>query len=190
MAALWVTYAWADNRDNDVDFVVQELSAAGLTVKLDRWNIVAGKRLWEQLDNFIGNPKECDAWILYATGNSLGSGPCKEEFAYALDRALASRGQSFPVIALFPASVDSSLIPAGIRTRLHVSRRDVDWKERVVAATEGRQHVPTRATVEPFHLNVHRLAFGGFAIEVRPRAGSWVPAVLAVPLQEVQRVQP
>ena len=111
MAALWVTYAWADNRDNDVDFVVQELSAAGLTVKLDRWNIVAGRRLWEQIDNFIGNPKECDAWIIYATGKSLGSGPCKEEFAYALDRALASRGQSFPVIALFPASVDSSLIP-------------------------------------------------------------------------------
>ena len=57
MAALWVTYAWADNRDNDVDFVVQELSAAGLTVKLDRWNIVAGRRLWDQFDNFIATQK-------------------------------------------------------------------------------------------------------------------------------------
>ena len=149
-----------------------------------------GKKAVGSIRQFHCNPKECDAWIIYATGKSLGSGPCKEEFAYALDRALASRGQSFPVIALFPASVDSSLIPAGIRNRLHVSLRDVDWKERVVAATEGRQHVPTRATVEPFHFNVHRLAFGGFAIEVRPRAGSWVPAVLAAPLQEVQRVKP
>ena len=108
-----MTYAWADNRDNDVDFVVQELSAAGLTVKLDRWNIVAGRRLWEQLDNFIGNPKECDAWIIYATGNSLGSGPCQEEFAYALDRALASRGNPFLSLRCFPqAWTRHSFLPA------------------------------------------------------------------------------
>jgi hypothetical protein len=190
MATLWITYAWADNNDKDVDFVAQELEAAGIAVKLDRWNITAGQRLWEQIDNFIGSPTECDAWMIYATANSLGSEPCKEEFAYALDRALNSRGQSFPVIALLPASVDQSLIPAGIRTRLYVSLRDLDWKERVVAATEGRQHIPMRPTVEPFHAQVHQPEFGGFAIEVRPRAGSWAPTVLAVPHSEVARVQP
>lgn len=190
MATIWITYAWADNSDKDVDFVAQELEAAGITVKLDRWNISAGKRLWEQLDNFIGNPAECDAWLIYATGNSLGSEPCKEEFAYALDRALSSRGQAFPVIALFPASVDQSLIPTGIRTRLYVSLRDVDWKERIVAATEGRQHLSTRTAVEPYHAHVHQLAHGGFAIEVRPRAGSWAPAILAVLQAEIEHVRP
>ena len=38
---------------------------------------------------------------LIATNNSLASEPCKEEFAYALDRALNGRGQDFPVIVLF-----------------------------------------------------------------------------------------
>ena len=49
MAKVWITYAWADNKDRDIDFLAQELSASGLTVKLDRWNIGAGKRLWEQM---------------------------------------------------------------------------------------------------------------------------------------------
>ena len=39
MAMLWLTYAWADNKDNDVDFIAQELVQAGVSVKLDRWNI-------------------------------------------------------------------------------------------------------------------------------------------------------
>jgi hypothetical protein len=101
MKKVWLTYAWSDNKEQDVDFIAQEIQSYGLEVKLDRWQIQAGKRLWEQIDNFITNPNECDAWILYATENSLGSEPCKEEFAYALDRALGSRGNTFPVIALF-----------------------------------------------------------------------------------------
>jgi hypothetical protein len=39
-------FVCVDNESQDVDFVAQELKAAGLTVKLDRWNIGAGKRLW------------------------------------------------------------------------------------------------------------------------------------------------
>ena len=101
MATVWITYAWADNEHRDVDFVAQELGRAGVTVKLDRWNLSAGKRLWEQIEAFICRPDQSDAWLLIATNNSLASEPCKEEFAYALDRALNSRGQEFPVIALF-----------------------------------------------------------------------------------------
>jgi hypothetical protein len=58
MASIWMTYAWNDNRDKDVDFLAQELQGTGLTVKLDRWNIGAGKRLWEQISNFITDPKK------------------------------------------------------------------------------------------------------------------------------------
>ena len=155
MATVWVTYAWSDNENGDIDFVAQELERAGLTVKLDRWNLTAGKRLWEQIDAFICDSDECDAWLLVATTNSLSSEPCKEEFAYALDRALGSRGEEFPVIALFITHTDSSLIPAGIRTRLHVSITDPDWKERIVAAAENRGLMTTRPEVQPYFIRVH-----------------------------------
>ncbi len=192
MATVWITYAWTDNRHNDVDFIAQELGRVGLTVKLDRWNLGAGKRLWEQIESFICKSDQSDAWILVATNNSLDSEPCKEEFAYALDRALTSRGDAFPVIALFLTHTDPSLIPAGIRTRLHVSITDPDWKERILAAAEHRMHAASRPEVQPFHLYVHRLQGRSkpIAIEVRPRAGVWAPFIAGVPLSEKEKVQP
>ena len=192
MATVWITYAWADNEHHDVDFIAQELQRAGITVKLDRWNLSAGKRLWEQIDAFICKPEESDAWVLVATNNSLASEPCKEEFAYALDRALKSRGDAFPVIALFLTHADPTLIPAGVRTRLYLSITDPDWKERVVAAAERRQHATSRPDVQPFHLHVHTLQGHSklIAIEVRPRAGVWAPFLAAIPLAEREKVKP
>ncbi|WP_420426815.1 toll/interleukin-1 receptor domain-containing protein [Algiphilus sp.] len=192
MAKLWITYAWADNEAQDVDYLAQELGSSGLKIKLDRWNLGAGKRLWEQIEKFICSSDECDAWVLVATENSLASEPCKEEFAYALDRALKSRGRAFPVIGLFLSDVDDSLIPAGIRTRLFVSVTDPDWKERIVAAAEGRQHVADRPNIEPYFMKVH--APEGqqdkYAIEVRPRAGVWAPFIAAVPMAEKEALNP
>lgn len=192
MATVWITYAWTDNQHYDVDFVAQELCGAGLTVKLDRWNIGAGRRLWEQIESFLCKPDQSDAWLLVATNNSLASEACKEEFAYALDRALKSRGDAFPVIALFLTHTDPDLVPAGIRTRLHVSITDPDWKERIVAAAERRMHVASRPEVQPYHLHVHRLEGRSkpLAIEVRPRAGVWAPFIAAIPLIEKDMVQP
>jgi hypothetical protein len=192
MATVWITYAWSDNEHGDVDFIAQELQRAGISVKLDRWNISAGKRLWEQIDKFICDPGESDAWLLIATQNSLASEPCKEEFAYALDRALKARGNAFPVIALFLTHTDPGLIPAGIRTRLYLSITDPDWKERIVAAAEGRAHAASMANVQPFHLRVHNLTgrFKPMAIEVRPRAGVWAPFLVGIPIAEKNVVQP
>lgn len=192
MAKVWLTYAWDDNRHGDVDYVAQELEAAGLTVKLDRWNIAAGKRLWEQIASFIENPSESDAWLLVATANSLASEPCKEEFAYALDRALSTRGGAFPVMALFPGPVDPALVPAAVRTRLYVSLTDRDWKERIKAAAEGRPHHATRQAIEPYVVRVHSNQPGPkpFAIEMRPRAGVWAPFFAAIPMSEKDGVDP
>lgn len=192
MATVWITYAWADNEHGDVDFVAQELQRSGLTVKLDRWNLGAGRRLWEQIDGFISDEKQSDAWLLVASHNSLASEPCKEEFAYALDRALRSRGDAFPVIALFLTHADPSLIPAAIRTRLHVSITDPDWKERITAATERRNLAVARPEVLPYLLRVHEIPGGSrpLAIEVRPRAGVWAPFMAAIPMAEKDRVQP
>jgi hypothetical protein len=193
MATIWITYAWDDNSDGDVVFTAQELTRSGITVRLDRWNIGAGHRLWEQIEHFITDPNQCDAWLLYATQNSLGSEPCKEEFAYALDRALRSRGNPFPIIGLFPSTIDTELVPAGLRTRLYVSITDPDWKERIKAAAEGRAPTIVAPTVQPYSLTVHNIANCGasrFAIEVRPRAGTWSPFVAEVPNNEKDRVNP
>lgn len=192
MATVWITYAWADNKNQDVDFIAQELRSAGLDVKLDRWNIQAGKRLWEQIQKFISDPEESDAWLMVATENSLKSQPCKEEFAYALDRALNTRGGDFPVIALFMSSVDSHLIPPAIKVRLFLNISDSDWKERVVAAVEGRSlGIPT-ASIDPFLVQVHQLSDREkykFAIEIRPRAGVWNPFLVAYPISEKDKVE-
>lgn len=191
--SIWLTYAWDDNVDSDVDFTAQELGRAGLEVKLDRWNLTAGKRLWEQIELFIKDPSESDGWLIYATQASLGSEKCKEEFYWALDRALETRGRDFPVIALFPAPVDTNLIPAGIKTRLFVSVTDPDWKERIAAAVEKRHPNIAKPQVEPYALTIHRSVRPGdyrYAIEVRPRGGTWVPFFAAIPLNEKNHVSP
>lgn len=184
MTTLWITYAWADNAHSDIDFVAQELQSAGLGVKLDRWTIGAGRRLWEQIETFIQSPTESDAWMIYATPNSLGSEPCREELAYALDRALGSRTETFPVIALFPNSVDSSVLPAALRTRLCVSLGDPQWKERIKAAADGRAPSIALAAIQPFYLARHQAPDGRHVVEVRPRAGVWAPFIAAVPAAE------
>ena len=192
MATVWMTYAWDDNKYGDVDFIAQELQRFGVTVKLDRWNISAGRRLWEQIECFISKPEESDGWLLYATQASLQSEPCKEELAYALDRTLGTRGDTYPVIALFPGPVDSSLIPSAIKTRLHVSLTDPDWKERVRAAVEGRSPAVSVRDLAPYYAKVHRSKGRGaqYVIEVRPRAGTWSPFAAAIPMGEKEAVKP
>ena len=189
MATAWLTYAWADNDDDDVDFAAQELVRAGVQVKLDRWNLGAGRRLWEQIGYFIQDSDECDAWMIYATQHSLSSEPCREELAYALERALDSRGEAFSVIALFPAAVDTDLMPPALSTRLCVSLTDPDWKERVKAAAEHRAPNIRTELVEPYLIEFHRNS-ARFFIEVRPRAGTWSPFFAAIPVAEKDDVDP
>lgn len=175
-----------------MDFIAQELVQAGLQVKLDRWNIQAGRQLWPQIENFIQNPVESDAWALYATPDSLGSNPCKEEFAYALDRALRTRGSEFPIIAISPGLADHNLLPAGIRTRLYVGTADYDWKERIAAAAENRVPSINRPVVKPYYLKTHIVENPNnprrYIIEVRPRAGHWSPFVAAIPASEKTQI--
>ncbi len=59
MKSIWITYSWVDNKDGDVDFAAQELIRAGLDIKLDRWNLSAGKRLWEQMGLRVVRGRSC-----------------------------------------------------------------------------------------------------------------------------------
>ena len=195
MKNIWITYSWEDNKDQMVDFVAQELNSLGLAVKLDKWTISAGNRLWEQIEKFITDENNCDAWIFYITPNSLGSEPCKKEFAYALDRSLHSRGGSFPLIGLSPSNVDNIIIPAAIRTRLYVSLQDDQWKERILASIEKRLPSITRPTIEPYTIEFHQFQPEGLndkwiVIELRPRVGSWTPSFVGIKMSEKELTNP
>lgn len=171
---IWITYSWKDNDRSDVDYIAQQLQRAGLDVHLDKWDLRAGHRLWEQIDQAIANKDRCDAWMIVATQNSLASEPCKEEVAYALNQALSVRGSSFPVIALFQGAVEASLLPQALSTRLCVSCTDNDWIERIVATVEGRTATLSNKIIDPYDVQVHDLAtsrFGGGPWNTRSRCG-------------------
>ena len=177
---LWLSYSWKDNIDQDVDFISKEIEKRGISVKLDRYVVVAGQRLWPQIESHITNPAESDAWALFMTQNSLQSEAVREEIAYALDRALKSRGSSFPLIGINPGDVDSKDVPAPISTRLYVSLTDQDWLDRIVSGVHGR--APTLATQEILPVLFKEHPQGNcIVIEARPRAGRWHPGVIMVP---------
>lgn len=73
-----------------------------------------------------------------------------------------------------------------------MSLRDLDWKERIVAAAENRDANMQRPRIAPYHLTVHKQPppSQGYVIEVRPRAGSWSPFIAAIPATEKDRVLP
>ena len=193
MKNAWLTYAWNDDASGDVEFVAQELIDGGVTVHLDRWDIAAGSRLWAQIASAIEDPARTDAWLLYATQASLASESCQEELAYALDRALRRRGDAFPIIGIFPGPLETDLVPPVIRVRLYVRLVDPDWKERVISAIEGRRAAIARPRVDPYEVVVHAAPSDGaskLCFEVRPRAGSWFPCVVAIPIAERDRVKP
>jgi hypothetical protein len=180
---LWLTYAWTDNHQQDVDFVIQELTRRGIDVHYDRAQLLTGRRLWSQIDASISDPSKSDAWALVATKSSLESEPCQEEIAYALDRALRTRGGTFPLIGIFPTPLDRLLIPSAIATRLYVTLKDAKWADTVAADLRGEAK-PAPGSVQPFVFTEHSRTGGGTTIEMRPRSGQWYPGIIVVPLAE------
>jgi hypothetical protein len=181
---LWLTYAWKDNEDEQVDYVAQEISQRGIEVCVDRTHLIPGQRLWPQLDKAISDPANCDAWAIYVTENSLRSEPCLEELAYALDRALRTRGTSFPIMGIFPAPLDRAIIPSAIATRLYVDLRMKDWAARVADGARIVAPSASPQTVPPFDFRKWSEGNGAPVYEVRPRAGRWYPFVLLVKKEE------
>ena len=188
MKNIWPTYAWTNNEDGQVDFIRREIESKGVNVKIDREQIVAGRRLWPQIDAAISDPNISDAWAIYATAESLRSQACLEELVYALDRALRTRGSEFPLIGIFPQSMDRSAVPSALATRLFVSLQDPDWAMRVANAANGQAGLDVIKDVTPYILNRYRDKFGPI-IEVRPRAGRWYPAKVLVPEGEREKLR-
>ena len=183
---LWLTYAWKDNEDDDVDYIIQSLRSEGIEVKYDRVQLLAGRRLWAAIDRGISDPQSTDGWAIYLTLNSLQSEPRQEELSYALDRALRTKGGDFPIIGIFPAPIDRTLIPSAIATRLYVDLRQQDWSSRIYYGLK-REVLPVKKDVAPFVIN-YRHVKDELVLEIRARAGRWYPAYFAVPENELPLV--
>ena len=83
---LWITYAWEDDTQGDLRYLVQELANVGVTAVYDKVALVPGQRLWDQIGEKISSGP-FHGWAYLVTPKSLASQACKEELAYALDRA-------------------------------------------------------------------------------------------------------
>lgn len=187
MAKIWLTYAWKDNEDQDVDYVIAQLKAQGIEVGFDRAHLLAGVRLWDQLDKALADP-DLHGWALFATKNSLASEPCQEEYAYALDRALRTKGSDFRLFGIFPSPMDRKVIPSAIATRLYVTLNEPTWAEQIADSIRGKRTAPDVEAVKPYVVKWHNTG-EGLVLEIRPRASRWMPAFVAVPKAERDRLK-
>jgi len=169
---LWITYAWVDNDEGDFDFLVQELGRNGIPALYDKIALVPGRRLWSQIADKISN-EPLSGWAYLVTPNSISSNACQEELHYALQRALDTKGEEFPLIGLLHG-VSIRDVPLALRVRLCVNLRNPDWVEEIRAAILGQ---PPRMPVDeqgPYVMKLHNPYLGNlnaFAVEIRPRFG-------------------
>lgn len=119
----------------------------------------------------------------------MSSEACREELAYALDRALSIRGKEYPIIGIFPSAIESKIIPVAIKTRLYVSLEDVDWLERVKSAIDNKTPNISRINIKPYILNLYDNSPNNIVLEIRPRAGTWSPFFYGIPDSEVEKTQ-
>ena len=174
---VWVTYAWADNEDEDVDFYLGRLQAR-LDVFFDRRTLAAGATTWEELGKAISDPEKCDAWIGIVSSSALASARWREESFYALDRALYR--EKFPLIFLVLGEKPRDL-PERARIRLYVSITENDWVDKVVAGVEGEAAAFKFKEVPPFKLRAYSSPEGETMLEFQLREGTWPQWYVAVP---------
>jgi hypothetical protein len=180
MKKIWLTYAWLDNTNLDVDFVRQEIIKAGAEVLLDRWEVAAGASLWQNIEAGIRDPNRSDAWAIYATEEALRRSAVREELDWALNRALISRSKHYPLIGIFPGPVPEIAIPAPIKVRRYVTLAEPAWQAVVVAAACGFPPKPSSIDIPLTYSKWHQLT-DKLVLELRPRAGVWNNFCVLVP---------
>jgi len=161
-----------DNVEGDFDYLVQELEKAGIPALYDKIALIPGRRLWDQIAEKISK-ESLSGWAYLITPNSLSSEPCKEELSYALQRALETKGEVFPLIGLLH-KVSIRDVPLALRVRLCVNLANPDWIEEIRAGVIGQppQRVPQPQS--PLVVKIHKPYLGepsNVAVEFRPRFG-------------------
>ncbi len=188
---LWITYAWLDNEDGDFNYLVSALSEAGVSARYDERVLIPGQRLWDQIANQIERD-DLNGWAYLLTRHSISSQACREELAYALNRALRSRGSDFPLIGLLH-QLPMTEVPAPLRSRLCVDLGDSDWVEKVRAGLEKQPPFLMSVDTTNLKCRVHNPYLGDpnlYAVEFAPRFGEihyWRIAYPGVGLQPVQK---
>ncbi len=177
---LWLTYAWLDNQDSEIEYIANKIESKNIDVYIDKEKLEAGKRLWPQIDKFISNPSETDAWALFVTKNALESQPCQEELCWALDRALRLRGADFPLIGIFKEPIDRDLLPSALATRLHVYLSDPNWLERVSSSLHKQPLGLRRGDVKSIWMDLNE-SDGEVLFRCKPRIGTWPSAFIGFP---------
>ncbi len=182
MPRLWLTYAWRDNEDQDVDAVVVALERLDVEVILDRRKIGAGRDIWAEISAGISDART-DGWAILVSEHSLSSKPCLQELELATAEARRARDALFPLIGIFPRPIDKSLIPALLQDRLHVTLGAPDWAARIAASLSGRPPQLDLAGTPLFGMTWHRRPTV-FVLEVWPRVGRWSPFHISVGTEE------
>ena len=169
---LWITYSWAGNNEGDFNYLVQELDKAGVPTLYDKIALVPGRRLWAQIAKKIAD-EPLSGWAYLITPQSISSAACQEELGYALQRALETRGEEFPLIGLLH-QVSIRDVPLALRIRLCVNLANPDWVEEIRAATLGHPPRPSPREQSPVVVKIHANYLGNpdaTAVEFRPRFG-------------------
>ncbi|MGR3376781.1 toll/interleukin-1 receptor domain-containing protein [Salipiger abyssi] len=175
---LWLTYAWRNNEDEDIDYLIQKLEDIGLEVKYDRATLLAGRPLWDQLDAQI-DWANIDAWAIYVTKESLESEPCRQELSYALSIAHRQGRMNFPLIGILPESVAPELLPKAISTRLYVDLNDPSAIQQVADGVSGKKSKKMSRT-EPIQIRWHHDVAGNqLGLEFWPSMGSFSDVFVA-----------
>src|SRR5262245_49309462 len=105
---------------------------------------------------------------------------------------LRTRGAEFPLIGIFPAPIDRTMIPSAIATRLYVNLRQPNWARLVADGIKKLSPSAATANITPFVAHVHNVD-GREVLEIRPRSGRWYPGAIGVPkggALEVKMVMP
>jgi len=133
--SIWITYSWKDNDEGNFDYLVQELRNFGIDTKYDKVALIPGQRLWTQIADKIKDINT-KGWAYLITPESLKSESCLEELYYALDRALESKDNKFPLIGLVVNGVSFNDVPTALKIRLCISLSSPNWKEQIKAGIE------------------------------------------------------
>jgi len=170
--SVWITYAWADNDEGDFDHLVTLLEAGGVPAIYDKIALVPGQRLWDQIADQISKGNLA-GWAYLLTPRSVQSEACREELAYALDRALQARSGHFPLIGLLHG-ISIAEVPPALRVRICVDLSSHTWVEEVRAGLEHRAPRRPRSETGDLRVAVHNPYQGDsrlYAVEFRPRFG-------------------
>lgn len=179
---LWITYAWSDNQDKDVDYIASRINAAGINTLFDRRALVPGQSLWEQIGSSISDRSRVDAFAFVVTPNSLASQPCKEELAYAIQRVMDGREDGFPVIGLMHR-VKAEELPLSLKVRLCVSLSDPNWVEAVVAGSNKQATPHNPGNLLPYRVKIHHILSGHW-IQITPRIEHASPVQILVDVEQ------